>query len=485
MRTDIRFFLNGRPRRVEDVAPHVTVLDWLRSESLTAAKEGCAEGDCGACSVLLGTPNESADGLEWRVVTSCILMLPQLDGLAVVTAEGLGSMSGADDPIHPAQRLLAEKHGTQCGYCSPGFAVALAALSRTRNRDDESIMDMIAGNLCRCTGYRPILDAARELPFIEASPGEAEMARDLIAECSEPLDYRAEGRRFIAPDTIESLLDLLAEMPDAWILSGGTDLGLRLTKHGEEPEFVLSLARVPELHGISRGEGETTIGAAVSYTDALETIAEIAPSFGDMIRRIGAAQIRAMGTIGGNIGTASPIGDTLPPLMALDAEVEIASRTEKRTVGMDCFITGYRETVLMPGEIIAAIRIPNPPSDRHMRVYKIARRIDQDISAVSAAFSLDLDNGKVTRARIAFGGVADRPLRATAVEDALVGRDWTNETARELAPFVLQSISPMDDARGSADYRRNLCVNLLERFWWETAGPEGGPYSLEQMGDAA
>ena len=485
MRTEIRFFLNGRSRRVCDVAPHTTVLDWLRSEDLTAAKEGCAEGDCGACSILLGTPLRSGGELNWRVVTSCILMLPQLDGLAVVTAEGLGALVGSQDSLHPAQRLLAESHGTQCGYCSPGFAVALAALSRKKERDDAAIKDMIAGNLCRCTGYRPILDAARALPYIEASPEEAATATGLIADCVEPLDYEADGRRFVAPNSLVSAFAVLEDHPDAWLLAGGTDLGLRLTKQHEEPACVLSLARVPELHGISRSESETVIGAAVSYTDALDAISVLAPSFGDMIRRIGAEQIRAMGTIGGNIGNASPIGDTLPPLIALDATLETASRQGRRTIPLDSFITGYRQTVLVDGEIIVAVRILKPPPERLIRVYKVARRVDQDISAASAAFALDVAGGKVKRARIAFGGVADRPLRAHAVEDALTGRDWTLETARAAASAVLQSISPIDDARGSAVYRNTVCVNLLERLWWETAGPDGVPYSLDAMGDAA
>jgi xanthine dehydrogenase small subunit len=485
VRTDIRFFLNGHARRIADVAPHTTVLDWLRSEGLTASKEGCAEGDCGACSILLGTPAPSAEELNWRVATSCIMMLPQLDGLAVVTAEGLGASVGSDEAVHPAQRLLAEKHGTQCGYCSPGFAVSLAALARTKDRDDKAIMDMIAGNLCRCTGYRPILEAARALPFIEANPAEAKIAADLAADCAEPLDYRVKGMRFVAPNGLDDALAVLKDHPEAWILAGGTDLGLRLTKRHEEPACVLSLARVPDLHEISTSDGDTVIGAAVAYTDALDAISDLAPSFGDMVRRIGAAQIRAMGTIGGNIGNASPIGDTMPPLIALDATLETASRQGRRTIPLDTFITGYRQTVLQDGEIITAVRIPKPPSDRLVRIYKVARRIDQDISAASAAFALDVANGQVKRARVAFGGVADRPLRAPAVEEALTGRDWTLENARAAASAVRQSISPIDDARGSAAYRQTVCINMLERLWWETAGQDGVPYSLDAMGDAA
>ncbi len=481
MRTDIRFYLNGRPRRVDGVAPHTTLLDWLRAEGLTAVKEGCAEGDCGACSVLFGTPDRDG-ALKWRAVNSCIIMLPQVDGRAVVTAEGL---AGADGTLHPAQDLLAGSHGTQCGYCSPGFAVSLAALSRQRERDDETILDAIAGNLCRCTGYRPILEAASALPVVDASPEEAAVAAALRDDCAEPLNYGACGSRFVAPHSLDQALAVLEERPDAWILAGGTDLGLRITKKCEEPACILSLARIPELHAISRTDGETVIGAAVSYAEALDAISDLAPAFGDMIRRIGAAQIRAMGTIGGNIGNASPIGDSMPSLIALGASVETVSRRGRRIIPVEDFIIGYRKTVLEPGEIIAGVRVPRPQPESRIRVYKVARRVDQDISAVSAAFVLDVEDGVVTRARVAFGGVADRPLRAVEVETALTGRAWTLKTARAAADAVRRSVRPIDDARGSAVYRETVCANLMERLWWETAGPEGLPVTLDSLEDVA
>lgn len=482
MRNDMRFFLNGQPRRVDGVAPHTMLLDWLRSEGLTAVKEGCAEGDCGACSILMGIPGSGGEPVTWQAVNSCILMLPQVDGRAVVTAEGL---VGADGVPHPAQGALADTHGTQCGFCSPGFAISLAALSRRPERDDETILDALAGNLCRCTGYRPILDAARALPMVDASPDEAVMAAALHADCSEPLDYRADGRRFIVPHSLEAALEVLEENPDAWVLSGGTDRGLRVTKRHEEPACVLSLANVPELREIQPGETETVIGAAVSYADALEAVTALAPSFGQMVRRIGAVQIRAVGTIGGNIGNASPIGDTMPPLIALGAEVETVSRQGRRTIALEDFITGHRKTVLKAGEIIAAVRVPTPAPQTLIRIYKIARRVDQDISAVSAAFALDLDGGRVVGARVAFGGVADRPLRAREVEAALTGAEWTLETARAAASAVRHSVNPIDDARGSAAYRKAVCVNLLERLWWETAGPDGVPSTLDALEDVA
>ncbi|MBE0529747.1 MAG: xanthine dehydrogenase small subunit [Rhodospirillales bacterium] len=482
MRTEIRFLLNGQSRRVTGIAPHTMLLDWLRSQGLTAVKEGCAEGDCGACSVLIGMPAADGRSLTWLAVNSCILMLPQVDGCAVVTAEGL---VGADGMPHPAQTALADTHGTQCGFCSPGFAVALAALSRRPERDDETILDAVAGNLCRCTGYQPILQAARVLPVIEATSEEAVMAAALCADCAEPLDYGVDGRRFVAPHSLDDFLAALEEHPDAWILAGGTDLGLRVTKRHEEPACVLSLARIPELHEIRRGERDTVIGAAVSYADALEAVTTLAPSFGEMVRRIGAAQIRAMGTFGGNIGNASPIGDTLPPLIALGATVETVSRRGRRSIPMEDFIVGYRKTVLGAGEIIAAVRVPYPQPTTWVRVYKVARRIDQDISAVSAAFALDVEDGRVVGARVAYGGVADRPVRARDVEAALTGRAWSLETARAAAPAVRRSVSPIDDARGSAAYRTAVCVNLLERLWWETAGPAGVPSTLGALEEVA
>ena len=482
MRTDIRFLLNGQPRRITGIAPHTMLLDWLRSQGLTAVKEGCAEGDCGACSVLLGVPTADGRSLTWLAVNSCILMMPQVDGCAVVTAEGL---VGADGVPHPVQKALADTHGTQCGFCSPGFAIALAALSRRPERDDETILDAVAGNLCRCTGYHPILQAARSLPVVEASPEEAAMAAALGADCVEPLDYQVEGRRFAAPHSLDTFLAVLVDHPDAWILAGGTDLGLRVTKRYEEPACVLSLARISELHEIRRDERDTEIGAAVSYADALEAVTALAPSFGGMVRRIGAAQIRAMGTFGGNIGNASPIGDSLPPLIVLGATVETVSPRGRRSIPIEDFIVGYRKTVLQVGEIIAAVRVPHPAPKKWVRVYKVARRIDQDISAVSAAFALDVEDGRVVGARVAYGGVADRPVRARDVEAALTGRVWSLETVRAAAPAVRRSVSPINDARGSAAYRTAVCVNLLERLWWETAGPDGVPSALCDLEEVA
>ncbi len=464
MRDTLRFALNGRPLAVTDVPPHHTLLQWLRAQGLTATKEGCAEGDCGACTVLLGTPRDGR--LDWRAVNACLVLLPQVDGRAVVTAEGLAA---ADGTPHPAQTALADAHATQCGYCSPGFAMALAALAQRPERDDTAILDAIAGNLCRCTGYRPIVEAARSLPQVEvaAAAQDASLAARLTADSADPLAYRAGQGRFLAPHTLDEALALRAEHPDAWVWAGGTDQGLRITKRLEVPGDILFLGRVAELRRLERQADAVVLGAGLTYAEALPAVAEVAPAFADLIRRIGAAQVRNMGTLGGNLGTASPIGDTLPPLLALGAEIELTSRRGRRSVAAEDFVTGYRATVLAADELITAVRIPRPAAGTRLACYKIAKRVDQDISTLSAAFAVRVEHGRVAAARLAYGGVAARPLRARGAEDALTGAPWGPEAIATARRALADDISPQSDFRGSADYRRRVAANLLDRFLLE------------------
>ncbi|WP_142847647.1 xanthine dehydrogenase small subunit [Telmatospirillum sp. J64-1] len=464
MRNEIRFVLNGQMRAVSGVEPHVTALSWLRADGLVGSKEGCAEGDCGACTVALG---EVEDGrLVWRAVNACILLLPQLDGRHVMTVEGL---RGQDGSLHPAQSLLAESHGTQCGFCTPGFAMSLFALSRSAEQPDEDeILDALAGNLCRCTGYRPILDAASALPLDEAPTQEAESARSLAAATSEELSYRTGNAQAYAPRDLDSLIRIRADHPEAWILGGGTDLGLRVTKAHQVPRTIISLAEVGELKTLTETETELVIGAALTYSRALPALARRHPDFAAMIRRIGARQVRNMGSIGGNIVNASPIGDSMPALIALKAQVELAGPQGRRLLPAEDFITGYRQTALAPGEVVAAIRIPHRRPGTAFRAYKIAKRVDQDISTVAASFSLRLEDGRIAEFRAGFGGVAAKPLRALAAERALIGRAW-DETAVTAGMAAIDSdISPISDARGSAEYRREVARNLLKRFYFET-----------------
>lgn len=467
MRDAIRFALNGRMVAVDDAPPHRTLLQWLRAEGLSATKEGCAEGDCGACTVLLGAPRGA--GFDWRAVNACLLLLPQVDGRAVMTAEGL---AGADGSPHPVQAALVEAHATQCGYCSPGFAMALAALARRAERDEPAILDAIAGNLCRCTGYRPIVEAARHLPVVAAdTEAEAALATRLADAAAEPLDYApAGGGRFLAPRALTDALRLRAQHPGAWVWAGGTDLGLRVTKSLEVPGTVLSLAQVAELRGVRETEEAVEIAAATPYADALAALAGLAPALGALVRRIGAAQVRNVGTLAGNIATASPIGDTIPPLIALGAVIHLESQRGRRTVAAEDFVTGYRQTVLAADELITAIRIPRPAPGTAVAAYKVAKRLDQDISTISAAFAIRLEDGRVTAARLAYGGVAARPVRAATAESAVLGQPWTAATIAAAKAAVADDISPLSDFRGSAAYRRLVAANLLDRFHLETTG---------------
>jgi xanthine dehydrogenase small subunit len=466
---EIRFALNGHMVGVGGVSPARTLLGWLRAEGLTATKEGCAEGDCGACTVLLGTPrpdgsHRDGHGVEWRAVNACLVLLAQVHGKAVVTAEGLTTADGAP---HPVPRALAEAHGTQCGFCSPGFTMALTALALTDDRSEEGIRDAIAGNLCRCTGYRPILEAARGLPRLDLplNPALVEDLRDLATR---GLDVAHDGQRVIAPVSLGTVLSVRAAHPEAWVWAGGTDLGLRLTKALERPALVLSLGRVKALRGMRRIGDSLEIGATTPYAEALGALATLAPALGDLVRRVAATQIRNLGTLAGNLGTASPIGDSMPPLLALDAQVVLGSERAERVIPLEDFITGYRKTVLARDEIIVAVRIPRPAPGMHVSCHKVAKRVDQDISTVSAAFALGLDGGRARHVRLAFGGVADRPKRAKRAEAALAGQPWTRETLAAAKEALQDDIAPMDDARGSAAYRRLVAANLLDRLFLET-----------------
>jgi xanthine dehydrogenase small subunit len=476
MRNAIHTIVNGRPLTISHLPPETMALGWLRDHGLISVKEGCGEGDCGACTVALGTP--SGDGLAWRAVNSCLLFLPMLDGRAVLTAEGL---TGRDGAPHLVQAAMAEEFGTQCGFCSPGMTLSLFALSRHADRDDAAVLEALAGNLCRCTGYRPILDAARRLPpVIPPDPAEAEMATRLRELTAEPLDYTGDGRSLFAPHHLDQALAWRAAHPDAWVMAGGTDLGLAVTKRDQRPAAILLLSRVAELITVECGaEGGLAIGAALPYADLLAPLSESYPEFARLVRRIGATQVRNMGTIGGNLGNASPIGDTLPVLIALGAEVELASAGHRRRLPVEDFVTGYRRTVLRADELIVALHLPPPRPGEILRTAKVAKRFDQDISTVSAAFRLRLDDGRVTAIRAAFGGVADRPVRAKAVEAAVTGRPWSAETVAAAQRVLEEDIHPLSDFRGSAGYRRQVAANLVERLWRQTTGD--APASLEDL----
>lgn len=463
----LRFLLNGHEVVEAHAAPTTTVLDWLRgTRRLTGTKEGCAEGDCGACTVAVARPGET-----WRAVNACLMLLPQLDGHAVTTVEGL---AGPDGRLHPVQAALVEADATQCGFCTPGFAMAMYAFQQAGEpAEDAAIHEALAGNLCRCTGYRPIVAACRAV-----AGGDAERPDvPVLPPCP---DYAAAGRRFLAPGSLDALTARLAEHPGAWLLGGGTDLGIAVTKRGERPPVVISTARVPELVRVAATADAVALGGAVTYTEALPYLERAFPAFGALVRRIGSRQIRNLGTVAGNLANASPIGDTPPCLMALQAEVTLASVAGRRTVPADGFITGYRRTVLRPGEVIESIRIPTLRPGQRFAAYKLSKRFDQDISAVVAAFRLTVTDGTLTGLRAFYGGMSATTSRARAVEAALVGKPWVAGSLAGIEAAMARDFAPLDDHRATAEYRLAAAANLLRRLQAET-GDGPAPARLEAL----
>jgi xanthine dehydrogenase small subunit len=464
----VRFLLNGRPWSEEGASPTMTVLDWLRTRAqLTGTKEGCAEGDCGACTIVLG---RSVDGsVQYRAVNSCLMMLPQIDNCAVFTVEGLAAPDGT---LHPVQRALVDADATQCGFCTPGFVMAMFAFHHGGERgDDTTIHEALAGNLCRCTGYRSIIEACRRVAPGPADRFIAEAAATAQAISALPAcaDYRAGAQVFLMPRSLDALFTAKAQFPDALLLAGGTDLGLRVSKDREVLPAVVATAAVEELRTIKTDADAIEIGGAVTYTEALPLLDGYFPSFGALVRRIGSRQIRNLGTIAGNLATASPIGDTIPCLIALDAAVRLASRVGERSLPVESFITGYRKTALTKDEVIAAIRIPFLSAGQDFTVYKLSKRFDQDISTVIAAFRLERQGGKVRTLRAAYGGMAARVLRAVSLEAAVSGRPWMPAWLADIDALLARDFTPIGDHRGGAGYRLRAAAGLLRRFQLETS----------------
>ncbi len=468
MRESGRFVLNGEAVDASDVPPTVTLLDYLRlHRRLTGTKEGCAEGDCGACTVLLARPPANGGDLAYEAVNACLLLLGQLDGTAIRTVEGIAAPDGA---LHPVQRALIETGGSQCGYCTPGFVVALVGAHQAgRLTDADAVHDALAGNLCRCTGYRPIVDAAL------AAAREAAPQMDAVAE----IDRTQLGQLELNPQSLAEVFDALAAEPDAKPVCGATDLGVAISKEKGSEVPLVALDRVAELQRLEVRDDHYLIGATVSLERLIPVIEADYPSLAVLFRRFGSPQIRNRATLGGNIGTASPIGDSLPALIALDAGIGIVSKSGRRTVPAAEMFSGYRQTVLQPGELIEHVTLPRPKPDEVFRIYKLSKRYDQDISTVCGAFRLTLKDGQVADIRVAYGGMAATPVRVAAVEDALRGKAWTLETARAASGALDKTLSPMTDMRGSAGYRRSAGRNLLLRLWHETTG--SAPVTVQDL----
>ena len=470
--------LNGVARSLEGVAASTTLLDWLRGPAgLRGTKEGCAEGDCGACTVVL---ERLVDGeVRREAVNACMLMVGQVDGLGVRTVEGLAPGGSAGDGLHPVQRAYVEAGGTQCGFCTPGFVMATYALLQQEVADVAAIHDGLAGNLCRCTGYRSILDAVQRatsvpMPVI-AADGLAEIGRRTDAA------FEAGGCRFYAPRSLAAALDLRAAHPGARLLAGGTDLGLLASRERTPPETVIHLGWVPALTAVREADGALVVGAAVTYSAVLERLAARHPGLRVYLTRLGSVQIRNLGTIGGNVATASPIGDSLPMLLALDAGIEMSSAARgTRVLPAAEFFTGYRRIALAPDELVTAIRLPEVPVGTQVFAEKVSKRRDQDISTVAGVFRVTLEGGVVRDVRLAFGGVAATPVRALAAEDCLRGTRFEDEAVTAAIAALPEVVRPIGDWRASAAYRATVAGNLLRRLQLRLQ-PQGWPMEVDAL----
>jgi xanthine dehydrogenase small subunit len=473
----IRFLLNGARVEIVDAPPMTTLLNWLRYERrLTGTKEGCAEGDCGACTVALRM--SGPDGVTTRPVCACITTLGQCHGREVVTVEGIAAPDGR---LHPVQAALAEGHGSQCGFCTPGFVMSLWCLYGEGPQGEGQVTEALAGNLCRCTGYGPILaaaEAAHERPAPDWEASAAEIAGRLQALGADgPLDYQAQGRRLWSPATADELAALAEAHPEATIVSGATDVGLWVTKRAFDPAEVIWTGRVAELHELREEGGALWIGGAATYAEAEARLGAIWPGIGRMLRRLGGAQVRAAGTVGGNIANGSPIGDMAPALIAAGAVLVLRLGAERREMPLEDFFIEYGRQDRRPGEFVEGVRVPLPQADDRprdggrLRCYKVAKRFDQDISALLGCFDVAVADGGVIAARLAYGGMAGVPKRAAAAEAALTGRAWTRATVEDAMAALQRDFRPLSDWRGSAAYRMRVAGNLLLRYFVETTEP--------------
>jgi len=466
----IRFLLGHQPVEIADVDPTATVLEWLRGPAgRCGTKEGCAEGDCGACTVVLAEP-DAQGGLAYRSVNSCIQFVGTLDGTQLLTVEDLR----ADGALHPVQRAMVDAHGSQCGFCTPGFVMSLFALYRQYGGplppSRETLDRALGGNLCRCTGYRPILEASARMfdtprPDIFDDREAATLAALAKLARATGLAYQ---NRFFAPRSLAELSDILARHPGARILAGGTDLGLEATKAHRTLDTLVYLGRVGELGTIERTATHLVLGAAATWSAAIGAIVATWPALDEMFARFAGPPIRNAGTVGGNIANASPVGDGPPVFLALDAELELFGPQGTRRTNLSDFFLDYRKTALKPGEIVARVRLPLPKPTQTLAAYKVSKRLDDDISAVCAAFALEVADGKIVAARAAFGGMAAIPKRAAACEAALLGQSWSRETALAAGAALGGDFAPIGDMRASAAYRRKVAENLVLRFWLES-----------------
>jgi xanthine dehydrogenase small subunit len=470
--------VNGRTVAFGNLPPHTSALDWIRDLGFTGAKEGCAEGECGACAILVARPSTTGDNAtEWVSINACLIPAASLDGQDVLTAEGLGS----PEDLHPVQREMALRGGSQCGYCTPGFICSMAAEFYRAGRAADAHpgaanepehgangfdLHSMSGNLCRCTGYRPILDAAFALGEPAADDRFAQRRAE-AAPVARATRVANNGAEYVRPADLAAALELIHQHPDALLVAGSTDWGVEVNIRGRRAPYVLGIDQIPELRELYVDDDAFTLGAALTLTELERRLDGAIPLLDQVFPQFASRLIRNGATLGGNLGTASPIGDCTPALLALEAELVLASVDGERTVPLADYFTGYRQTVLRPDELIKAIRIPRPLAPL-AAFHKIAKRRFDDISSVAVGYAVRLDGGVIGQARIGLGGIAATPLRASATEAALVGQPWNEATVTAAAEVLAAEGTPIDDQRASAAFRSAMLGQSLLKLYDES-----------------
>lgn len=488
----VHFLLDGEVVTLRDVDPTRTVLQYLREDKLRCGtKEGCAEGDCGACTVVVAELNDDKSRLRYRAINSCIQFVPTLDGKELITVE---SLAGDDSSLHPVQRALVECHGSQCGFCTPGFVMSLFAMYKTQSRPARNEIDQaLAGNLCRCTGYRPIVDAAVKMydygdavgandqnwmncsfSSAEADPvGTGEMTTIEALKSlgrNKTMHIQKGPKQFFAPVRLSDFAALAEQYPEACLLAGGTDVGLWVTKQYKDLQTILYTGNVRELLETRTTKDHIEFGAAVTLTDTMPVLTKHYPELEELFVRFASPPIRNAGTLGGNIANGSPIGDSMPALIVIGTTIVLRKGASTREMALDEYYLDYQKTAQQPGEFVERIRIPKPRKNQSVRSYKLSKRFDQDISAVCGAYAVTLSGSRVDQIRIAYGGLAAIPKRAFECESSLSGGEWDEQSVNAAMEVLGGEFSPIADMRASREYRQLATKNLLYRFFLETTG---------------